>query len=54
MGIVGIDNKNLYKKVDPRFKLVKREAKWFDREINNDFDNHILRQKLTEKNRIRL
>jgi hypothetical protein len=32
MGIVGIDNTNLSKK-DPRFKLVKREAKWFDREI---------------------
>jgi hypothetical protein len=32
MGIVGVDKKNLYKK-DPRFKLVKREARWFDREI---------------------
>jgi len=31
---MGIDNTNLSKK-DPRFKLVKREAKWFDLKIEN-------------------
>jgi hypothetical protein len=33
MGIVGVDKKNLYKTVEPRFKLVKREAMWFDLKI---------------------
>jgi hypothetical protein len=34
MGIVGVDNKKLSKK-DPRFKLVKREAMWFDLKIES-------------------
>jgi len=37
MGIVGhggVDKKNLSKK-DPRFKLVKREAMWFDLKIES-------------------